>query len=113
MTTGEAKTIGELLKQIHVQQINSAGQVMSQRELADWFGIDRIVFNKYYNDLRIPEGENLEKIARKAGPIAYRLAGQLPPELQYEIDQVPPEKLHEIKEMISQYLTDRGYKRLD
>lgn len=108
----EPNTIGELLRRVHIQRSRDLGYVISQAQLAEWFGIDRLTFNKYYNDYRIPEGENLEKIVAKTGPAAYRLAKQIPPDLREQLDQVPPDALDELKSYIERFLVERGWRRI-
>lgn len=111
METENEKTIGELLKRLHLERSREAGHVITQREFAAWFGIDPISFNKYYNDGRVPDGENLERIAAKAGPVAYKLAGRVPQDIQDQVSLIPPDKLAELKDLIEDYLIQNGYKR--
>lgn len=107
------KTIGELIHQYRMDMIQDRGDVISQYELAKEFGISYGLFNKYYNDERVPDGENLKRIADKTGPVAYQLAGRVPVEIEEQIKQVPPEHLEDLKDYISRYLIENGWARKD
>ena len=73
-------TIGELLKAYHVRRIKETDALIGQRQLADEFGIEYSVFNKYYNDERAPrDDENKRKLAAKLGDEVYRILGEKPP----------------------------------
>jgi hypothetical protein len=102
----EPKTIGQLLRDIHIRQINEQNRTLNQNELAAWFGIDSGLFNKYYNDRRSPEGENLEKLARKAGPVVYKLTGQVPPRIAKQISDIPPDRLADLEKVIDEFMRD-------
>ena len=102
------KTIGELLKSIHIGMIGRENRQVNQNELAAWFGIDSILFNKYYNDTRTPAGGNLEKIAAKVGPVAYFLAGQVPPGIKERVSKIPPDRLDELEQLIDDFMRGLG-----
>jgi hypothetical protein len=99
------KTIGELLKQVHIDKINKYGPKYTQAELARWIGISPVIFNKYYNDERSPSDESLKIIADKIGPIVYLTIGRIPPELEEIISKAPVDKLDDLKKLIEDFLT--------
>ena len=74
MTKKKTKTVGDMLKEVHVRMVNEREIVITQEELARWYGINYQVFNKYYNDERTPHGENLVKIGAKT-PEIYDVLG--------------------------------------
>jgi hypothetical protein len=110
---GRMKTIGDLLKSMHVQRIKELDKTLEQNELADWFGIEPGLFNKYYNDKRTPSGENLEKIAAKAGPIAYKLAGQMPAGIVERIMKIPPDDFVELEKTLDDFMKTLNLEETD
>ncbi len=109
-------TVGNLLKEYHIQRINEAGEVITQRQLAKEFGIDFPIFNKYYNDERQPtDVEYKRKLADKLGNIVYDVLGETPPnpvivKLQ-EIDQTDDPDAEEIFRLIGEWLSAHGFIR--
>lgn len=75
MDSKDAKTIGGLLKNYHIEESRRRGAIINQRELAEHFEIDPLTFNKYYNDERKPRGENVRLMAIKLGPQVYDILG--------------------------------------
>jgi len=67
-------TVSKLLREVRLRLSQENGTVLTQAELAAWYGIDPIVFNKYYNGKRAPVGENLYKIGAKT-PEIYNILG--------------------------------------
>jgi hypothetical protein len=98
-------TIGDLLKSVHLEKINEHGPKFSQSDLARWFNIDPIIFNKYYNDKRLPDAEASAKLAKKLGPVVYKLTGRIPPDIWSRINKVPPDKLDELEQVIDDFLS--------
>lgn len=78
----------------HVAWMIRAGEFISQSAIADLIGIDKAVFNRYYNGYRKPTGENIHKIAHVFGAELYDLLGLARPihkdvDLQVVIDKWP------------------------
>ena len=111
------KTVGDLLKEVHVQMVNEKGIVITQEELARHYGINYQVFNKYYNDERTPTGENLTKIGAKT-PEIYDILGLERPdrrilEIQKLYKDAPAGLKDELFERLKQVFEELGVHPLD
>jgi hypothetical protein len=108
------ETIGKLLKQFHVDLIQERGHIVDQRELAEHFGIDYALFNKYYNDRRSPsDPQTLIKLARKLGPGIYDVLGLARPNgdvkaLIQAYDNTPEERKRELLKVVTDWLKSLG-----
>lgn len=109
------KTIGQLLKKVHVTRSTELERVITQKELAEWFGIDYPLFNHYYNDVRAPTDEiNLIKLADKLGPQVYDVLGLARPdhrlaEIRAAYDAIPEQDRDELVAWVRKFLNERGY----
>jgi hypothetical protein len=108
------KTVGDILKEVHVQMVNERGVVITQEELARWYGINYQVFNKYYNDERTPHGDNLVKIGAKT-PEVYDVLGKERPDerlvmIQELYKATPPEKRGELLDLFLEWASSIGVK---
>lgn len=87
----------------------------TQRELAEFLGIDAPILNQYLNGKRSPTGENLEKIASKFGPEIYILLGLIPPELQSLLElyvKLTPDHRQEFVKAFGNFLINQGFERV-
>jgi hypothetical protein len=110
----KTKTVGDVLKDVHVQMVNERGVVITQEELARWYGINYQVFNKYYNDERKPHGDNLHKLGAKTPEIYDVLGQERPDERLLRINQLykttPPEKRDELLDLFLAWAEAIGVK---
>ena len=117
MDKKKRKTVGDLLKEVHVQMVNDKGIVITQEELARWFEINYQVFNKYYNDERTPHGENLTKIGSKT-PEIYDILGLDRPdkrilEIQKLYKDAPAGLKDELYEQLRKVFEELGARPID
>ena len=111
------ETIGILLKAYHIERIKEVGEVITQRQLADEFGIDYPAFNKYYNDERQPryDDENKRKLAARLGDVVYTMQGENPPDpiivAIEELEKSTSPKAKETRKLIHDVLSAGGWLR--
>ena len=70
----KVNTVSKLLQAVRLRLSEESGTVLTQKELAIWYGIDPVTFNKYYKGKRAPTGEFLTKIGAKT-PEVYDILG--------------------------------------
>jgi len=117
MDKKKRKTVGDLLKEVHVQMVNNKGIVITQEELARYYEINYQVFNKYYNDERNPTGENLVKIGAKTPEIYDVLGLERPDQRILEIQKLykdaPAGLKDELYEQLKRVFEELGAHPLD
>jgi hypothetical protein len=108
----KTKTVRDLLHETHIQLVQENGVVITQKELALWYGIDPVTFNKYYNGERVPTGKFLHKIGAKT-PEVYDVLGLERPDKRLEnlselYKATPVEKRDELLFRVKEFLEEIG-----
>lgn len=75
--------LSEWIRQKYIEWLTSEGQIRSQREFADYIGIEKVALSRYLNkNIKTPDPETVEKIANKLGPEIYDVLGFARPDEQ-------------------------------
>jgi transcriptional regulator with XRE-family HTH domain len=73
------------LERQYIEWMSDRGEVASQREFAEFIGIDPMNLSNYLNaKRRMPDQESIKKIAEKLGPEVYDVLGLARPDPQLQ-----------------------------
>ena len=109
------KTLAKWLELKYIDWMKERGEIVSQREFADFLGIDPMNLSHYLNAKRkVPDQESIKKIAEKLGPEIYDVLGLARPDPQlqeltsiwHKLDQDVKNKILRIAEDGEEYKTD-------
>jgi len=101
----------EWLEKKYIEWLSKAGKYKTQREFAEWLGLNRTQLSMYLNGSRVPTGNNIDKLIAKLGPETYDALGLARPDplLQYVTHnwhKLPEETQNQIREQVETYLAN-------
>lgn len=77
--------LSEWLQKKYIQWMAKHGEIRSQREFAEYLGIDKVSMSRYMNaKIRNPDMETIQKFAEKLGPEVYDVLGLARPDPQLQ-----------------------------
>lgn len=81
---------------------------MTVKQFAEYLGVSQSTVSMWWNEGRVPEGENLMKIATKFGIEVYDILGKPRPDetllyIQSVWESLPPEKRRALREQAEKY----------
>ncbi len=75
--------LSEWIRQKYIEWLTDEGVIRSQREFADYIGIEKVALSRYINkNIKNPDIETVDKIANKLGPEIYDVLGLARPDVQ-------------------------------
>jgi transcriptional regulator with XRE-family HTH domain len=103
------------LKFLQWQQ--ESGGRKTVREFAKYIGVGQSSISMWWNGERLPEGENVQKLAQKLGLEVYDVLGLPRPDanlhyLQKHWDDFSPEVQRTLREQAEEFMTKNEAKRL-
>ena len=100
----ESMELSEWIRKKYIDWLASVGEIRTQREFAEYIGIDKVSMSRYLNNkIKTPDTETVEKFAAKLGPEVYDVLGLARPDPQL---QALTAVWHELDDEIKQTILD-------